>query len=68
MQQQKICWFGLDENDDLSEYGDDIEEPKREAPKYYTNYTRDEMAEALERLYQPDEYFCYSGWQMPDIY
>ena len=68
MQQQKICWFGLDEDEDLSEYGDETEEPKREEPTNYDmDYTNFEMSLALERFYEPDEFLCYRGWSFPDF-
>jgi hypothetical protein len=61
----KVCYFGIDENEDLSEFWDEIKEPKQDKPTYSeTNYTNFEMSLALEQN-KPDEWYCWQGTRIP---
>ena len=60
------CYFGFDENEDLSEFWDEYPEPPRNEPTdYEMNYTNFEMSLALERAYEPDEWYCWQGSRLP---
>ena len=57
------CYFGIDENEDLSEFWDEYPEPPRNEPTdYEMNYTNFEMSLALEE--KPD-YYCWQGSRLP---
>ena len=58
----KVCYFGLDENEDLSEYWNEVPEPNPDPrPVIFPNVDRsDEHWET-----QPDEYYCWRGTRLP---
>lgn len=57
------CYFGFDENEDLSEFWDEYPEPPRNEPTdYEMNYTNFEMSLALEE--KPD-FHCWYGSRLP---
>ena len=64
-----VCYFGIDENEDLSMFWDDYpESPKRKRPKDFNmNYTNFEMSLALDRENEPDQFLCYRGWRFPAL-
>ena len=61
------CYFGIDENEDLSEFWDEYPEPPRNEPTdYEMNYTNFEMSCYLENYYAPDDYICWRGARIGD--
>ena len=59
-----VCYFGIDENEDLSMFWDDYPEPPARKESTLSDYTNFEMSLALEREV-PEQYYCWRGCRIP---